>query len=126
MSDAMVWYVDIEHAEALADPERAPNFGKVRRQRALVLEDIAGIPCGAILYSDVSLELARLSDWAQNRYSLRVIIGKSSRYPRISSCWRAVKIVRCKLSDPHSAVQKYNFAKFTGLVLITNEQIRYS
>jgi GMP synthase-like glutamine amidotransferase len=59
MSDAMVWYVDIEHKEALADPERAPNFDKVRRQRAMVLEDIAGIPCEAILYTDVSLELAR-------------------------------------------------------------------
>jgi len=36
------------------------------------------------------------------------------------------KVVISFIRNPHSAVQKYNFAKFTGLVLITNEQIRYS
>ncbi len=59
MSDSIVWYVDIEHAEALADTKRAPDFECVRNQRARVLENIAGIPCEAILYTDVSLGLAR-------------------------------------------------------------------
>ncbi len=59
MSNSMVWYVDIEHADALADTKRAPDFDQVRNQRARVLEDIAGIRCEAILYTDVSLELAR-------------------------------------------------------------------
>jgi len=59
MSVSIIWYVDIEHADALADPQRAPDFEAVRNQRAMVLEDIAGIPCEPILYTQVSLELAR-------------------------------------------------------------------
>jgi GMP synthase (glutamine-hydrolysing) len=55
---SMIWYVDIEHEDALADPERASNFDAVRNQRAWVMEDIAGIPCEAILYRQVSLDLA--------------------------------------------------------------------
>jgi GMP synthase-like glutamine amidotransferase len=59
MSDPIVWYVDIEHADALADPKRAPDFDAVRNQRARVLEVISGIICETILYTQVSLELAR-------------------------------------------------------------------
>ncbi len=56
---SMIWYVDIEHEDALADPERAPNFEKVRNQRAWVMEDIAGVTCEPILYQQVTPELAR-------------------------------------------------------------------
>jgi GMP synthase-like glutamine amidotransferase len=56
---SMIWYVDIEHEDALADPERAPNFEKVRNQRAWVMEDVAGVTCEPILYQQVTPELAR-------------------------------------------------------------------
>jgi GMP synthase (glutamine-hydrolysing) len=56
---SMIWYVDIEHEDALADPERSPNFEKVRNQRAWVMEDIAGVTCEPILYQQVTPELAK-------------------------------------------------------------------
>jgi hypothetical protein len=30
----MIWYVDIEHEKALADPKRAPDFERVQNYRA--------------------------------------------------------------------------------------------
>ena len=55
----MIWYVDIEHEDALADPKRAPDFDTVRSQRARLLADIAGIPCEPVLYRRVTRHLAR-------------------------------------------------------------------
>jgi GMP synthase-like glutamine amidotransferase len=55
---SMIWYVDIEHEDALADPQRAPDFEKVRNQRAWVMEDISGMTCEPIFYRQVSSKLA--------------------------------------------------------------------
>lgn len=55
----MIWYVDIEHEDALADPARAPDFERVRNQRAWVMEDVSGVPCEAIFYRQVSSQLAK-------------------------------------------------------------------
>ena len=55
---SMIWYVDIEHEDALADPLRAPDFEKVRNQRAWVMEDVSGMTCEPILYRQVSAKLA--------------------------------------------------------------------
>ena len=54
----MIWYVDIEHEDALADPARAPGFEQVRNQRARISGQAAGVDCEAILYQQVSRELA--------------------------------------------------------------------
>jgi len=58
----MIWYVDIEHEKALADPTRAPNFDSVRRQRTWVMEDISKMPAESILYQQVSKELVKEKD----------------------------------------------------------------
>lgn len=55
----MIWYVDIEHEKALTDPSGAHGFEQVRSQRASVLEEVAGMPCEAVLYRQVSLELVK-------------------------------------------------------------------
>jgi len=55
----MIWYVDIEHQQALADPLRAPDFDKVRAYRAHVCSETSGLPCQAVLYQDVSWALAQ-------------------------------------------------------------------
>ncbi len=55
----MIWYVDIEHEKALADGNRAPDFERVRSQRARICGEAAGVPCEPILYQQVSWELAK-------------------------------------------------------------------
>jgi GMP synthase-like glutamine amidotransferase len=55
----MIWYVDIEHEQALADASRAPDFDRVRNERARICGEAAGVPCEPILYRQVSRELAR-------------------------------------------------------------------
>jgi len=42
--DRMIWYVDIEHEKALADASRAPEFEKVRYQRARICGEASGFP----------------------------------------------------------------------------------
>jgi GMP synthase-like glutamine amidotransferase len=79
--NGMIWYVDIEHEDAVADPVRAPGFDQVRNQRARVLEDVAQTTCEPILYRQVTPELLQAqnvgalalsgstSDWAQYDFS---------------------------------------------------------
>lgn len=55
----MIWYVDIEHPNALADERRAPDFTEVRNYRARVCAEMSGVPCEPIFYQQVSWELAR-------------------------------------------------------------------
>jgi len=55
----MIWYVDIEHEEALGDPSRVADFIRVRNERAQVCSKAAGMPCAPIHYRQVSWELAR-------------------------------------------------------------------
>jgi GMP synthase-like glutamine amidotransferase len=55
----MIWYVDIEHEKARADPERAPDFDRVRRQRTRVVGEAAHLPGASILYREVSWERLR-------------------------------------------------------------------
>jgi GMP synthase-like glutamine amidotransferase len=56
--DYMIWYVDIEHPNALTDAIRAPDFAMVRNQRAQICAEAAGAPCEPVLYQQVSWELA--------------------------------------------------------------------
>lgn len=58
----MIWYVDIEHEKALADPARAPGFDEVRNYRARVCGEAARMPCEPILYQQVSSALAEEKD----------------------------------------------------------------
>ena len=44
----MIWYVNIEHEKALADPTRAPNFDSVRRQRTWTLAGEENILMGMV------------------------------------------------------------------------------
>jgi GMP synthase (glutamine-hydrolysing) len=55
----MIWYVDIEHENAIKDPRLAPNFDAVRSQRTRILGETAGLPSESIYYWEVSQELAR-------------------------------------------------------------------
>ena len=55
----MIWYVDIEHEKALADPKRAPDFERDRNYRAGILGEISGVKCEPIFYRQVSAALAK-------------------------------------------------------------------
>lgn len=55
----MIWYVDIEHPKALADPARAEMFDRVRRERTEVCAATSGLPAEAVFYRDISLARAR-------------------------------------------------------------------
>lgn len=73
----MIWYVDIEHEKALADPKLRPNFDEVRAHRAQVCSLASGVPCEAIFYQQVNWDLAHqknikgiaisgnITDWAE-------------------------------------------------------------
>jgi GMP synthase (glutamine-hydrolysing) len=73
----MIWYVDIEHEKARTDPKLRANFDQVRAERAQVCSIASGVPCEAIFYEEVSLDLAHekhiqgiaisgnTSDWAE-------------------------------------------------------------
>ncbi len=58
----MIWYVDIEHEKALADPRLAPGFAQVRAGRTRVVAEAAGLPGESILYREASLARARAND----------------------------------------------------------------
>ena len=55
----MIWYVDIEHENALADLRLAPGFDRVRGERTRVVGEAAGQPSASILYREASRERAR-------------------------------------------------------------------
>lgn len=99
--NSMIWYVDIEHEKALADTKLRPNFDQVRAQRAQVCSIASGIPCEAILYQQVSWDLARqknikgiaisgnTTDWAE--YDFKTFqplfdLVKSGEFPVIGFC----------------------------------------
>ena len=69
----MIWYVDIEHDKALADPKRAPDFTRVREERAQISGEAAGVPCEPVLYRQVSSALAK-----EKRVSAIVISGNTT------------------------------------------------
>jgi GMP synthase (glutamine-hydrolysing) len=99
--EAMIWYVDIEHPDAVADPNLAPNFDEVRRTRTRVVGDAANQPSESVFYQEVSWELVRerkvkaitisgnTSDW--ERYDFATFeplfeIVKSGQIPTIGLC----------------------------------------
>jgi GMP synthase-like glutamine amidotransferase len=97
----MIWYVDIEHPKALADPKRAPGFDAVRDQRAQICGQAAGIPCEPVLYQQVSWELAReknlqamaisgnTTDWVDYDFATfqpLFDLVKSGQFPVIAFC----------------------------------------
>jgi GMP synthase-like glutamine amidotransferase len=71
--DAMIWYVDIEHENAIKDPKLAPNFDEVRKQRTRIVGEAAGLRSESIFYWEVSQELAR-----QKKVKAIVISGNTS------------------------------------------------
>jgi GMP synthase-like glutamine amidotransferase len=97
----MIWYVDIEHEKALADPMRRPDFDRVRDERARICGAAAGAPCEPILYQEVGWELARqknlhaiaisgnTTDW--EFYDFKTFeplfdLVKSGQFPTIGFC----------------------------------------
>ncbi len=97
----MIWYVDIEHEEALADPDRAPEFERIRNQRARISGTAAGVTCEPILYQEVSRELAEAqnvkalvisgntTDWAEYDFeTFDPLFGliRSGDFPTIGLC----------------------------------------
>lgn len=96
-----VWYVDIEHPRALADPRRGPDFEQVRAERARVCAQASGLPCEAILFDEVSWELARAkqvraivisgntTDWEEYDFdTFRPLadLVKSGEFPTLGLC----------------------------------------
>jgi len=73
----MIWFVDIEHPKVLQNPKRAPGHAQYIQVRAAKLAETSGVPCEAIYFTEVSLDLARQrgvqaiaisgngSDWAE-------------------------------------------------------------
>lgn len=59
IKDGLIWYIDIEHANAINDPKLAPNFDRVREQRTRIVGEAAGLPSASIFYWEVSQDLAR-------------------------------------------------------------------
>jgi GMP synthase-like glutamine amidotransferase len=97
----MIWYVDIEHEEALGDPSRVADFIRVRNERAQVCSKAAGMPCAPIHYRQVSWELARkhglqaiaisgnCTDWAEYdwpTFDPLFELVRSAKFPTIAFC----------------------------------------
>jgi GMP synthase (glutamine-hydrolysing) len=57
--DGIIWYVDIEHENAINDPKLASNFDHVREQRTRIVGEAAGLPGESIFYWKVSQDLVR-------------------------------------------------------------------
>jgi len=55
----MIWYVDIEHENALRDPRNIANFDHVRAVRTRVCGEAAGDLCMPIHYRELTPALAR-------------------------------------------------------------------
>jgi GMP synthase (glutamine-hydrolysing) len=71
--DGIIWYVDIEHENAINDPKLAPNFNQVREQRTRIVAAAAGLPGESIFYWKVSRDLAQ-----QKKVKAIVISGNTS------------------------------------------------
>lgn len=97
----MIWYVDIEHEKALADPLRAPDFEQVRNYRASVCALASGLPCEPVLYQQVSWQRARAqnlqaiaisgntTDWAEYDFAAfepLFELVRSGQIPTIAFC----------------------------------------
>lgn len=54
----IIWYVDIEHENAVRDPDRKENFDYVRQQRTQIVGLAAGLPSESVHYWEISPELA--------------------------------------------------------------------
>ena len=99
--DGLIWYVDIEHENAIKDPKLAPNFDRVRAERTRIVGNAAGLPSESIYYWEVSAELARqknvkaivisgnTSDWFKYDFAtFEPLFGlvKSGQMPTIGLC----------------------------------------
>lgn len=97
----MIWYVDIEHKDAVNDPRLAPNFNAVRTERTRIAGECAGMRSQSIHYWDVSQELAEeknvraivisgnTTDWEKYDFAsfeplFRLV--KSGKMPTIGLC----------------------------------------
>lgn len=97
----MIWYVDIEHEKALADPNRAADFARVRDERTRACAAAARLPAEAVLYQRVSWDLARekhlqaiaisgnTTDWAEydwTTFQPLFDLVRSGQFPTIGFC----------------------------------------
>jgi GMP synthase-like glutamine amidotransferase len=97
----MIWYVDIEHDTALADPTRVAYFDGVRSERARVCAEASGSPCEAVHYRQVSWARAReqqlqaiaisgnTTDWADydwQTFGPLFELVQSGQFPTIGLC----------------------------------------
>jgi GMP synthase-like glutamine amidotransferase len=53
-ASGVIWYVDIEHQDAIHHPGLAEMFTETRQARAQVVGEAADLPCEAIFYWEVS------------------------------------------------------------------------
>jgi GMP synthase-like glutamine amidotransferase len=120
--NSMIWYVDIEHEKALADPKRRPDFDRVRNQRAQICGEAAGVPCEPILYQQVSWELAKqknitgfaisgnTTDWIE--YDFKTFqplfdLVKSGKFAVIGFCG-GHQLIGLMYDAPCDAIRKLN------------------
>ena len=101
VKDGIVWYVDIEHQDAINDPKLAPNFNRVREQRTRIVGSAAGLPGESIFYWEVNEALAKekkvraivisgnTSDWIRYDFAtFEPLFGlvKSGAFPTLGLC----------------------------------------
>lgn len=97
----MIFYVDIEHPQALADPTRQADFDRVRWQRTQVCGEAANLPSESILYTELTPEIIRekkvralaisgnTTDWAEYDFATfepLFNIIRSGQVPTIAFC----------------------------------------
>ena len=71
--DGMIFYVDIEHPDALADISRKEGFERVRSQRTQISGLAAGLSSKSILYTELTAEVIR-----EKRVRALVISGNTT------------------------------------------------
>lgn len=120
--EGMIWYVDIEHEDAINDPKLAPNFDAVREQRTRIVGEAAGLPSESIFYWKVSRELVEAkkvkaivisgntSDWI--RYDFATFeplfeLVKSGDIPTIGLCG-GHQLIGLMYDAPCEAIRKLN------------------
>ena len=56
--EGIIWYVDIEHENAVNDPQRKAGFDRVRAERTMICGMSAGVRAESIHYWEITTELA--------------------------------------------------------------------
>ncbi len=121
----MIWYVDIEHENALADPHRSADFTRVRNERAAICAEAAGGDCHGVLYRQVSWDLARqqgiraiaisgnTTDWADydfNTFTALFDLINSGQFAVIGFCG-GHQLLGLLYHSPCDAIRRLNPAE---------------